>query len=334
MKATPTLQFTMYEIDELSMPAKRPELSDKSMNIPSKKRKRVARVWQNGKSQGTEDPGHAVWGQYLKQKHALSPLERTTVKNYFQSEDNTYISYILVMRKCRWLTAMHDRAEQCRENSPRFPRLIGVISSSAQFYMNSDQPLRVMDTFLEIIKMSMHYYALTLAPHMNEDELWTRIQTYMQCFDSSALKISGRLLHTIEQVRVMIQRHFPGATRNDFTPSKNSIVSFLFDVRDAEFPGPLTDDINHGEAQSELNTWLVTERLFTLADELLRNKRTSSGNVEVGKPESFIYSMAWASNHFKGLVKERLVQSEEALDIEGIIRDRDIERMRAREVLH
>ncbi|KAF8459693.1 hypothetical protein BDZ91DRAFT_799774 [Kalaharituber pfeilii] len=128
------------------------------------------------------DPGHAVWQQYLKQEPTLSPQEMLIFKDCFRlyryGDSTHYNRFTPFMRKCRWLIAMHDRAEQYREDSLelchkqhalilstlsttlhvrifsyQFPRLIGVLSSAAQLDKNSEsQQLKVMDQFLKTVK--------------------------------------------------------------------------------------------------------------------------------------------------------------------------------------
>ncbi|KAF8459681.1 hypothetical protein BDZ91DRAFT_785666 [Kalaharituber pfeilii] len=287
-----------------------------------------------------ENPGHAIWLQYLKQKNALSPLQWCFEVDYFQGEDKTYVHYILVTRICRWLTAMHDRAEQYREASPQlcherhalilstilrvwdpdiltyqFPRLIGILSSAAQFDMHSrDRQLEVLDQFLEIVKMSRVYVDLGNEDlnqlfYVPEDvEPLSRIQAYMHRLDSSALENQVKLLHTMEQVRVMIRHHFPDITGNDFRTSMKSTISFLSDVRDAEFPGLIglffqscflkwmgmlldyfKDLAVNKTGLWEIIYWLYIERLFTLKDEFVRTRRAASDMVSQHKWDEFYF---------------------------------------------
>ncbi|KAF8459705.1 hypothetical protein BDZ91DRAFT_741831 [Kalaharituber pfeilii] len=279
-----------------------------------------------------EDPGHAVWQQYLGQGPvSLSLAERLGLEDLYVmcGRDDDYVSdYAFFMRRCRWLIAMHDTAEQHREDSLQlchekhaltlstlitvwdtkiltcqFPRLLDILSSTAQLNKNSiSQQLKVMDQFLKIARMSSSLVDSTLADVPDGSEPLSHIRAYMDRLDSSALENQEKLLQSIEQVRVMIQCHFPNLTGNNFRPSLKSIALFLSDVRDTEFTGLIGLFFHHGlltwitmlinfpqeheMAKTHLQNvvlWLFAERLFTLRDELVRIRRAAFDNVPQDK---------------------------------------------------
>ncbi|KAF8459703.1 hypothetical protein BDZ91DRAFT_741812 [Kalaharituber pfeilii] len=308
-----------------------------------------------------ENPDHAIWQQYLTQKYELSSREWVTVKTYFKGSFGAlyYHTYLRGLRLCRWFTAMHDRSEQYRENSPQlcrerharifsalsatrtwglkmlledqFPRIIGVLSIVVPFDMNSDRPLKVWDQYLSLPEPSRLYYWY----HDELNQVLVGTPYHICRFCPTALESLKELFHTIEQVRVMIRHHFPGATGNELRPSRKSIASFLSDLRDAGFPGPLglffhcyflkwigmliLHTSYNDESPPKLNHWLLIERLFIFADEFVRTMRVvgpwealccpseSKRHFFLGQLLRFSENfgeLAWIGDRFRGLSNE------------------------------